>query len=451
MKIKVWVVSTCVPGETEPCIPSVFVTETAADAYLNQMMADEWEANGPENDDGSNKPCPADWREAMRIIHEEKNLGTVDEKWGQWEITSHEIEIANVSLPWATPSAATAGVGVITNARDLLKEAITTHIYDEGNGDVIPADDPYMQAVADLDAMIAGAAAPEKGQKFEPSETGQAAEFGPGLLANPASAGDDYLARFPEDQRATADRAYTDGYVDGIGSADNDVDESRVAIILEGGLVQQVVATGALIGHEVTVIDYDTEGAQEDSLTDIDQGDGSLVTASVRTIEITEAGIVIPGGAEPDPARTLETELKVAEIDAELNARDDAKGWRWDEPAQEYRLNDTGEGFDAVIKAGDLGATAPALILELADAVESARHSAVMLGKIVDLYASIVTRDGPVEAMHKVMVLNGIGKVPLLQSELQRVIEALQAKQGGSDGASPGDLALAARLREYLV
>lgn len=266
MKIKIWVVSTCVPNETEPCLPSVHATEAEAEAYADKMLRAEWEANGPEDPDtGERKPYPGNWREAQTGIVEFtgalRTFGKVgdetDDAWGQWEITSHQIEIdaSPLTLPAAT----------LKNIRDLVDEAIYQHIFDADRGEQPGPDDPYVQAVAELDEFIAGA----------------------GMRSS-----DDYLARFPEAARPYADRAYQDGFVD----AANSHQGGRLAVIVDGGMVQQVVADGALVGVPVTIIDYDTDGAND--LTEIDQGDGTTSAAVVENFAAEKAIIVIPGGAK---------------------------------------------------------------------------------------------------------------------------------------------------------
>jgi len=90
MRVKVWIVNTCVPGEPEPCLPAVFGTLAEAEAYADEMLRAEWDSAGPENDECTERaPYPGDWREAHeRMV--EYHAG----EWGQWELTGpHEIEI----------------------------------------------------------------------------------------------------------------------------------------------------------------------------------------------------------------------------------------------------------------------------------------------------------------------------------------------------------------------
>jgi hypothetical protein len=92
MKITVWVVSTCIPERgAEPCQPLVFGTEAEAEVYADQMLRNEWEEYADWNDDGDKQlPYPGDWRAANDVLV--RMVG--DGSWGQWQITSHEIEIA---------------------------------------------------------------------------------------------------------------------------------------------------------------------------------------------------------------------------------------------------------------------------------------------------------------------------------------------------------------------
>ncbi|MCW5697351.1 MAG: hypothetical protein KIS96_11550 [Bauldia sp.] len=99
---ELWVVSTCVPGEAEPCFPSVFTTYAAAEAYADEMLRAEWDANQPEDDEGNVLPYPGNWLAAVEHLAAE-NPGT----WGKWEITGpHRVEAP------AAPSAMFAGYTV---------------------------------------------------------------------------------------------------------------------------------------------------------------------------------------------------------------------------------------------------------------------------------------------------------------------------------------------------
>lgn len=53
----------------------------------------------------------------------------------------------------------------------------------------------------------------------------------------------------------------------------------RLAIVMEGGLVQSVVSDGMFPDLEIVVIDYDIEGSNPEPLVSVPQADGSLATA----------------------------------------------------------------------------------------------------------------------------------------------------------------------------
>jgi hypothetical protein len=84
--MKVWVLSTCIPDENEPCLPHVFASQAEADAALAQAMRDEWESNKPEDEETCEPlPFPDDPQEAHDRLSENPD-------WGQYEITAHEID-----------------------------------------------------------------------------------------------------------------------------------------------------------------------------------------------------------------------------------------------------------------------------------------------------------------------------------------------------------------------
>lgn len=94
MKVKIWVLSTCVPDENEPCWPQVYASEEAAQKGFREAMESEWRSNGPEDEEtGERLPFPDDPDEAHERIAELQ-----DAEWGRWELTSHEIEIAGADL-----------------------------------------------------------------------------------------------------------------------------------------------------------------------------------------------------------------------------------------------------------------------------------------------------------------------------------------------------------------
>ena len=53
---------------------------------------------------------------------------------------------------------------------------------------------------------------------------------------------------------------------------------NRIAIIMEGGLIQNIFADEEV---DITIVDYDTEGADEEDLTEVLQNDGTSVEAFI--------------------------------------------------------------------------------------------------------------------------------------------------------------------------
>lgn len=62
----------------------------------------------------------------------------------------------------------------------------------------------------------------------------------------------------------------------------------KICVVMEGGLIQQVLSAGVPV--EVVVIDYDTEGADQSELASIPQGDGSEVAAFIRVSYVEKCG-----------------------------------------------------------------------------------------------------------------------------------------------------------------
>lgn len=75
---KVWVLSTCIPEECQPCLPRVFATEPAALQAFREAMAAEWQYNGVYGEDGELLPCPENPYEANEVM---TNAGRSD-GWG---------------------------------------------------------------------------------------------------------------------------------------------------------------------------------------------------------------------------------------------------------------------------------------------------------------------------------------------------------------------------------
>jgi hypothetical protein len=102
---------------------------------------------------------------------------------------------------------------------------------------------------------------------------------------------------YPGDWRKAND-AIAAGFTDGSWGewqvTCHEIDIGDLAVVIDGGLVQAVVANGALADCPVTVIDYDTDGADKDELSEVDQGDDTVSDAFVSYRSISKAEIIIP-------------------------------------------------------------------------------------------------------------------------------------------------------------
>ncbi|MBU0801376.1 MAG: hypothetical protein KKA05_10315, partial [Alphaproteobacteria bacterium] len=108
---------------------------------------------------------------------------------------------------------------VMKGAASLIEEAITTHIYDEQNGDVVPKDSPYVQIVEELQGLLS---------------------------------------------RAGGDRT------------------ARMVVVIDGGKVQSAT-TDSRAPVEIIVVDLDTEGMDRDAISmvrrlEADEWDRAVVT-----------------------------------------------------------------------------------------------------------------------------------------------------------------------------
>ena len=86
--MKIWILFTCIPSESRPCWPEVFVDESEARATFEDRLREEWKYNGPEGDDGK-LPFPedAELEEINDTIGEAAGA-----EWGEWQLSSHELE-----------------------------------------------------------------------------------------------------------------------------------------------------------------------------------------------------------------------------------------------------------------------------------------------------------------------------------------------------------------------
>jgi hypothetical protein len=96
MKIHIFVVTTCIPERGEkPCLPSVFGTEAKAIEYLEEMLQEEWRSHAEWNEEGTELlPYPGNWQEANDALAKFYSDGS----WGQWQLTSHEVDLGNLAI-----------------------------------------------------------------------------------------------------------------------------------------------------------------------------------------------------------------------------------------------------------------------------------------------------------------------------------------------------------------
>ena len=134
MKIKIWTVATTIPeaGATEPCEPASFGTEEEAEAWAEKQLQEEWNCRGLCDNEGNPLDYPGDWRAANDTIHDRDDEGN----WGEWRLTSHEIEvpdhpaiaftqqIARLTLP-ADEIAAESGMPVDVVTEEQIDEFIS--------------------------------------------------------------------------------------------------------------------------------------------------------------------------------------------------------------------------------------------------------------------------------------------------------------------------------------
>lgn len=77
--------------------------------------------------------------------------------------------------------------------------------------------------------------------------------------------------------------------IDGLCEDFNMTSPVRLAVTMEGGIIQEILTEDScLFGVEVVIIDYDTEGADADQLTMIPQSDGKETKAWARLETIGE-------------------------------------------------------------------------------------------------------------------------------------------------------------------
>jgi hypothetical protein len=66
-------------------------------------------------------------------------------------------------------------------------------------------------------------------------------------------------------------------------------------VVMDGGMISAVVSDdNRLVGMPVDIIDYDTDGAEDEDLVAVHQGDGSSVDAYHCTMRVERPTIRIP-------------------------------------------------------------------------------------------------------------------------------------------------------------
>jgi hypothetical protein len=121
--MKVWVLSTCVPGDSEPCWPRVFTSETEAYDAFEQSIRSEWQNCRCDDETGEPLPFPDDVNDAHDKLAENPD-------WGQWEVTCHDITPEPVTVM------VTVEAGMVQNVT--VPEGITVIVRDH---DVQDAED----------------------------------------------------------------------------------------------------------------------------------------------------------------------------------------------------------------------------------------------------------------------------------------------------------------------
>lgn len=157
--------------------------------------------------------------------------------------------------------------------------------------------------------------------------------------------------------KASGDEGVSEIIADLDAAIDRAAIKPRLAIILEGGLVQAVISDHAAIAEEMirglSIIDYDTDGADAEERAEmvrVPQSDGGYADAFIRGEEITQAAIPLETMAEwPDYSEGWE--LRAAK----------AAGWVLESNGSGspliYNTNDYDSWKEAVSYAPDRGTT----------------------------------------------------------------------------------------------
>jgi len=106
-KASIWILASALPDGNTVRPISVLQTLTddaSARAAFDHEMREEWEYNAPCDDAGEPLPYPGDPDAAHEAIVNDKAKGDVDEPWGQWTLTRHEIDLP-IPPPVQSPDA----------------------------------------------------------------------------------------------------------------------------------------------------------------------------------------------------------------------------------------------------------------------------------------------------------------------------------------------------------
>lgn len=94
--MKIWVLSTCIPGDRQPCFPQVFLKEDAAEDAAERAILEEWSWRifliRPPIDyrETKRRARPVvNWQSAQEIM---MNLDDEEARYGAWEITVHHLD-----------------------------------------------------------------------------------------------------------------------------------------------------------------------------------------------------------------------------------------------------------------------------------------------------------------------------------------------------------------------
>lgn len=120
MKTTIWVLTSCLPEIGKPGLPRVFASEAEARAKFDKIMSEEWEFNGPHDDD------------AVAAIIDARQGCSDGDKWGQWELTSHDLELPNdFSIAAGMQQAIATMVASVRREIEDIESGIEDGLYDD--------------------------------------------------------------------------------------------------------------------------------------------------------------------------------------------------------------------------------------------------------------------------------------------------------------------------------